>query len=62
MGGFKLRTFNVKKTGDILEVKLSDSNYNPIVKEKVRVNNEKQMRELISKLKEKGVSFPQDYL
>lgn len=62
MGRFKLRTFNVKKTGDILEVKLSDSDYNPIVKEKARVNNTRQMRELMSKLKEKGVSFPQDYL
>lgn len=55
-------SLSFKREGDILEVKLSDSNYNPILKEKVRINNKKQMLELMIKLKQKGVSFPESWL
>ena len=61
--GHTLRTIKFRKTGgDILEVKLSDSDYNPILKEKAEINNKKQMLQLMIKLKQKGVSFPESWM
>ena len=61
--GHTFRTIKFRKTGgDILEVKLSDSDYNPILKEKAEINNKKQMLQLMIKLKQKGVSFPESWL
>ena len=61
--GDKLSTLSFKRTGgDMIEVKLSDGEYNPYFKEKAEINNKKQMLLLMKKLKEKGVSFPQSWL
>ena len=61
--GHTFRTIKFRKTGgDILEVKLSDSDYNTILKEKAEINNKKQMLEMMIKLKQKGVSFPESWL
>lgn len=46
------------KNGDILEMTLRDSEYNPILKEKVNVNDRKKMAQLLEKLHDKGVYFP----
>lgn len=56
-----LSSMNYKRDGDILEVKLSDANYNPYYKKKVRITDKKQMRELIKELREKGVNFPSEW-
>ena len=56
------RKLSFKKEGDILEVKLSDEQYNLILKEKVRINNKKQMMQLMIQLKQKGVNFPDRWL
>ena len=59
----KLRTISFKRTGDdILEVKLSDSNYNPYHKDKARINDRKDMLRLMIDLKQKGVNFPEGWL
>ena len=61
--GHTFKTLKFRKTGgDILEVKLSDSDYNPILKEKADINNKKQMLQLMIKLKQKGVNFPESWL
>ncbi len=55
------RSLNVRKNGDILEVKLSDSNYNRYHKDKARINDTKEMKKLMLGLKEKGVNFPKEF-
>lgn len=62
MGRDLRRSLSFQREGDILEVKLSDEQYNPILKEKVWINNKKQMVQLMIKLKQKGVNFPNSWL
>ncbi len=57
-----LSNISYTRTGDILEVRISDGNYNPYFKKKARISDKKQMKELVVALKEKGVSFPSTFL
>ena len=56
-----LRKLSFKAEGEILEVKLRDSNFTKILDEKVKINNKKEMMELAIKLKHKGVNFPSNW-
>jgi len=47
--------------GDILEVKLSDTAYNPYFRAKVHIKNRKEMKQLIEDLKNKGVNLYPDW-
>ena len=47
-----------RQSDDILEVKLSDSLYEPYFKAKARVSKQHEMKLLAEGLKEKGVILP----
>lgn len=52
------RNLSVKRNGDILEVKLRDSSFNPYFSRNVRINDKKKIKELVEDLQDKGVNFP----
>ena len=61
--GNTFKQLKFRKTGDdILEVKIRDNSYSTIFKDEARINNRKEMLELMIKLKQKGVSFPRGWL
>ena len=60
--GKPLTKLSYRKYGDILEVKLSDSSYNPYFKKKATVTDKKEMKELTKALRAKGVSFPVNFV
>lgn len=47
--------------GDIIEIRLKDNSLNPYFKDSAHINNKKEMLNLLSNLKEKGVSFPSSW-
>ncbi len=51
-----------QSSDDILEIKLSDGNYNPYHRDKAHINDKKDMLRLMIQLKKKGVSFPKGWL
>ena len=48
----------VNRVGDVIEVRLQDSSYHTYYKKKVSLNNQKQLKDLVNELREKGVQFP----
>lgn len=48
---------SVRREGDIIEVKLMDSDFNRYFHKKARINKPVEMRELIQELEMKGLSL-----
>ena len=46
------------RRGDVIEVRLQDTSFNTFFKRKVRVDDAKGMRQLVSDLRDKGVKLP----
>ncbi len=53
----KVKGISINRTGDIIEVKLRDSNFDVFFKGTARAGHRKDMDRLLTDLKEKGFSF-----
>lgn len=51
----KFGNISLRRTGDIVEVKLIDNTFNVFFKGKANINNPSQMEELRENLRQKGV-------
>ena len=62
MNEFVKSKIEYSRNGDMLEVRLLDNSYNKYFEDKARINNKKEMKELMKRLEQKGVSFPTNWL